>query len=364
MTAYITINGRFLTQSITGVQRYAIEIVKALDNLFDAGDIDPDQISFELLAPRGANCDLRLKHIPLRCVGHLSGHLWEQFELPFYVGRKPLISLCNAAPLLKRNQIVTIHDASVFANPRTYPFAFRAWYKFLLRGICRAARKIVTDSSFSKSEIMRYCGIDESRIQVILLGKEHIFAVPADAGIIERNQLSEKPYILAVSSVTPNKNFRSIVRAIELLDKVDFDIVIAGGANPRVFSQSDLSLPDTVKHLGYVSDGELRALYEHAACFVFPSFYEGFGLPPLEAMACGCPVIVSNAASLPEVCGDAALYCDPHSPEDIAAKISQLIHDPALQDDLRGKGLERAALYSWDKTAKMTMEVLEEALDE
>lgn len=114
--------------------------------------------------------------------------------------------------------------------------------------------------------------------------------------------------------------------------------------------------------MGYVSDAELRALYEHAACFVYPSFYEGFGLPPLEAMACGCPVIVSNAASLPEVCGDAALYCNPCSPEDIAEKISLLMADPRLREDLRQKGLERAKQFTWEKCARETFAIIEKVL--
>lgn len=358
----VSINARFTGQPVTGVQRYAFELVRALDRLIDAGEIDKDKLSFRLIGPKNAKHDPSLRHIPLKRVGRLSGHLWEQLELPLYTRNSLLLSLCNAAPLSKRNQVVTIHDASVFATPQTYPVAFRVWYQLLLRGIGRSAKRIITDSNFSRSEIVRYCNVDEKKVHVIHLGKEHILDVPADESVIEKHDLRKKPFILAVSSQTPNKNFRSIVRAIELLGDDGFDVAIAGGVNPRVFTRSNLSLPDNVKHLGYVSDAELRALYEHAACFIFPSFYEGFGLPPLEAMACGCPVITSNAASLPEVCGDAALYCDPYSPEDIAAKIVLAVGDTALQRDLRRKGLERVKLFTWENTARQTLQAYHEAL--
>src|SRR5207253_1940106 len=123
-------------------------------------------------------------------------------------------------------------------------------------------------------------------------------------------------YVLAVGSLTPNKNFNGVVRAATLLGDLDCKIVAAGGANTRVFNGVALA-DDALIMAGYVTDGELHALYENAACFIFPSFYEGFGLPPLEAMHCGCPVIVSDRASLPEVCGEAAVYCDPDDPADM-----------------------------------------------
>lgn len=357
------LNGRFLTQSTTGVQRYAVDLVKALDMLIDCGLIDSNHYSFCLLSPKNVRYDLNLKHIPLRQVGHFKGHFWEQIELPLYAHDGFLINLCNTAPLLKFNQVVTIHDASVYGFPQAYSIAFRIWYKLLFKWLGATSRKIVTDSAFSKEELAKYCGIKKDKMHVVYLGKEHILAVRPDDSILRRHDLMSKRFVLAVSSMNPNKNFKSIVQAMELLGSMRFDTVIAGGTNPNVFSRSDVSLSDNVRHVGYVSDGELRALYEHASCFVYPSFYEGFGLPPLEAMACGCPVLVSQAASLPEVCGDAALYCDPHDPEDIAEKIRLLMSDEALRAELRQKGLERAMQFTWDKCAKETMAVIREALN-
>lgn len=352
----VAINGRFLTQETTGVQRYAIELVKVLDRL--VGDTDPavEAYSFELLAPKGDLLqNLGLENIPVRQIGRLGGHLWEQLELPLYVRERCLLSLCNAAPLAKRNQIVTVHDAAVFANPQNFSFRFRAWYRLLLVGLGRIAAKVATVSSFSKKELVRYCKMPEAKLRVTLEGGEHVLSVPTDETILRRQALEQRPFVLAVSSLSPNKNFRAVVRAAELLDATDFDVVVAGGTNPRIFSRSGQSLPGSVKHVGYVSDGELRALYEHAACFVYPSFYEGFGLPPLEAMSCGCPTIASETASMPEVCGDAVLYCNPEDPADIARRIRQLMQDERLREDLRERGLQRAGRFSWENCARETV---------
>jgi glycosyltransferase involved in cell wall biosynthesis len=221
---------------------------------------------------------------------------------------------------------------------------------------------VVTVSQFSKSQLIEHCRIEESKIEVIGLGKEHMLSLEPEPDIIGSNQLAEKGYVLAVSSMNPSKNFANIVKAIELLREVDYQIVIAGGTNGKVFGEANMPYSDKVKMVGYVTDRQLRALYDGAACFLFPSKYEGFGLPPLEAMTCGTPVIVSKSASLPEVCGEATLYCDPNNPADIAMKIDQLMKDVKLRESLSVKGLERAAQFSWDKCARQTWDVVKEVV--
>jgi glycosyltransferase involved in cell wall biosynthesis len=358
----LAINGRFLTQSTTGVQRYAIELVSAIDRIIGTGGMKSDCLSLRLLTPRGPKLKLNLRHIPVLEVGRFGGHLWEQLELPFYTRGDLLLNLCNSGPLLQRNQVVTIHDAAIFATPSSFSRAFRAWYKFLLPHLGGIARRVITDSHHSKRELMRFCGLAEDRIEVIYLGSDQALRYAADNTVLDRNDLAGKPYIFAVSSQDERKNFSGLAEAIELLGTQDFKVVIAGGANPRVFRTSEVDHVKHVKFLGYVNNNELRALYEHAACFVYPSLYEGFGLPPLEAMACGCPVIVSNATSLPEVCGEAALYCDPNNPSDIADKIQQLMRHPELGDELRARGFERAREFSWDKCARESLAVFDQFL--
>lgn len=358
----IYINARFLTQSTTGVQRYARGLVKALDRLIGRGEIARSEYDFELLAPREAYDDLYLRHIPLRRVGYLSGHAWEQLELPFYARNGLLLNLCNTGPLLKKRQVATIHDAAVSAAPQGYSLAFRFWYNILLAALGLRAARVITVSAFSKKELVRHFLIKEKKIRVAYPGAEHILAHEPDDFIIDRYRLIYRPFVLVVGSMNPNKNFRAVVRAFELMDDAKFNIIIAGGVNPEVFASTGEPLPAFVRHIGYVTDGELRALYENAACFVFPSLYEGFGLPPLEAMACGCPVVVSGAASLPEVCGEAAVYCNPHKSADIARKIHMIMHYPKLREDLRQKGLKRARHFTWEKTARKTLAVIKEIL--
>ena len=355
----IYINARFLTQPVTGVQRYARELVRAMDQLLGADEA----FSFTLLAPKGAE-PLLLEHIPLKEVGRLKGHTWEQIELPRFTRGGFLLNLCNSAPVGKTWQMVTIHDAAVYGFPEAYSRTFRGLYKTLLPTLSRTAKHVLTVSEFSKRELVRYCRIPEDKLTVIYLGKEHVLAQAADTNVFAKHGFGDKPFLLAVSSLSLNKNLAGIVRALITFQNPDFEVIFAGGTNPAVFSGRAEPLPTSVKHLGYVSEGELRALYERAVGFVYPSFYEGFGLPPLEAMAYGCPVIVSNAASLPEVCGDAALYCNPHSPKDIADKIQRLMEDEALRESLRERGLKRAEQFSWDTCARETLGVLKQVLKE
>ncbi|MEM9155360.1 MAG: glycosyltransferase family 1 protein [Cyanobacteria bacterium P01_F01_bin.33] len=365
MAQSISINARFLSQRLTGVQRYAFELVKTLDRLLQEGAI-ADDIEFTLIAPSKILTEPQFKCISLKQVGRTSGHLWEQTELPLHTAGVPLVSLCNTAPLVKSKQVLTIHDAAVYGIPEAYSLAFRSWYRFLFSSLGRRLQAVITVSEFSKSELLRYCPIPTEKLHVIYSGREHALASAADESVLSDYHLRDRPYFLAVSSLSPHKNFQGIVAALDVLgdraDRADFDVAIAGGTNPSVFGQSSRLLSDRVKYVGYVSDSQLRALYEHARGFIYPSLYEGFGLPPLEAMSCGCPTLVANAASLPEVCGDAALYCDPHDPADIAAKMRQLLEDDTLCQTLKQKGLDRATQFTWEACAKSTYQVIRDAL--
>jgi len=356
----VYINGRFLCQTVTGVQRAALETLKALDRLVAEGDQLVASLALTVLVPRSARPAPDLLQIPVRRVGILQGHAWEQLELPLYSRSGVLVSLANAAPVVRQRQCVTIHDAAVFAVPNAYSPAYRAWYRMLLPALGQRANRILTDSHFSRGELVRHAGIREGNIRVVPLGCEHILASPSDESILTDHGLTRGQFVLAVSSHSPHKNLQALCDAAKLIDGRALQIVVAGGANVRVFGPLAASWGDQVKLLGYVSDGQLRALYSHAACFAYPSLYEGFGLPPLEAMACGCPVVVSNAASLPEVCGEAAVYCDPRDPSDLARSITRVTEDNELQLTLRSRGLQRAGTFTWERSARALIEALPE----
>jgi len=352
------INGRFLSQEATGVQRYAEELVRTLDVMIDSGEIADGR--FVILAPKNVKQKLDLRHIPVKLVGLFSGHLWEQVELPRYARCGFLINLCNTAPLAQRRQIVTIHDAGVHALPGSYSFLFRLWYRILLSRLGKTASQILTVSDFSRDELGRHIGISPDKIRAIHHGSDHIAAAAAEDYIIERAGLAGRPFLLAASSINLRKNFQGLLLALELLGPVDFDIVIAGGINPRVFGEMTIRIPENIRRLGYVTNGELKSLYRHATAFIYPSFYEGFGLPPLEAMACGCPVIVSDIPPHHEVCGEAALYCDPYNINDIADKISRTMNDSDLRRQLSALGLKRAENFNWRKSAGEFYDIVKE----
>jgi glycosyltransferase involved in cell wall biosynthesis len=357
----VYINARFLTQPTTGVQRYAIELVKALDSLIEQDkDNDFSRFKFTLLSPKSTKYNLTLKHINSIKIGFLEGHLWEQIELPFFSRDGYLISLANTAPIFKINQLATIHDVSVFAIPNAYSFSFRNWYKFLFLALNKISRKILTVSYFSQSEIIKYLRADQDKVKVVYEGKEHILAIDSDRSFLERNELLDKTFILVVSSMSPHKNFATTLLAIEELSDTEIYTVIVGINYPSVFMPPKLITSDKVQHLGFVTDAELKALYEHAFCFVHPTLYEGFGLPPLEAMACGCPIVISNTASLPEIYGESALYFDPKNPKDIAKKIRQLFEDARLREMLVQKSKEHIEKFSWHKCAQEVYAILNE----
>jgi glycosyltransferase involved in cell wall biosynthesis len=349
----LCINGKFFCQRITGTQRYARELLHQFDRLLATEDYR--RLAIEVLVPKfmpsSAPSMPGYANLRVRAVGRMSGTRWEQLELPYYCRGQVLLTLSGGAPVLHPHNIVALHDAAVAAAPAGYSIPYRLWHKNICRHMARTAEHIFTNSNFSKSEIVKWYGADSKKISVIPLGSDHTLHSTADPSALQRFGLSGK-YVLAVSSHNPNKNFQRIVQAFGHLDH-SMQLVIAGGQDSRIY-RNGLQLPAGVRVLGYVSDAELKALYENAACFVFASLYEGFGLPPLEAMSSGCPVVVSRAGSLPEIFNGQAFFCDPYRPEDIAAAIQRAVEFPPAADQLKAF----AGKFSWEKCARQTLEIL------
>ncbi|MGM1050387.1 MAG: glycosyltransferase family 4 protein [Bacillota bacterium] len=328
-----------------------MEVVKSLDEI-----AANSMYKFILLVPKNDTChQLNLKNIDILKAGNGHGHVWEQLILPLYAKGSLLINLCGPAPILKMNQIVMIHDAAIYTNKDNFSKIFLLWYKMMFKFIKSFSKKILTVSEFSKRELIKYCGIKETKISVAYLGVEQIVDRSSDDSILDTFNLRGKKFLLAVSSKSPNKNFKAIAESIKHLqhDK-EVEVVIVGTQNSHVFQSNTVLDIDRVKFTGYISDEELKSLYENASCFIYPSFYEGFGLPPIEAMVCRCPVIVSHTSSLPEVCGDNAIYCDPYDPLDISEKIDSVLKRSDL-DQMIEKNYKHARKYSWKKTAQDLM---------
>jgi glycosyltransferase involved in cell wall biosynthesis len=348
MSNSTVLNGRFREQTLTGVQRYAHELLLRMPEL--------DVIS------------------PHRPLGSAKGHLWEQLVLPRLCRGRLLWSPGNTGPLAYGNQVVTIHDASTLAHPEWFSGAFAQWYRFLLPRLARRVRKVITVSEFSRRELVRLCAVPEEKIVAIHNGISPRFApaTPEEKSALRRKHALEKPFVLYLGSLEPRKNLGVLLKAWTDLAPRGHELVLAGAAS-RIFRERGFAgLPEGTRLLGRVDDDELSALLSAADWFVFPALYEGFGLPPLEAMACGTPVLCSDATSLPEVCGPAfdpaasdsegsALYFDPNRTDELAAQLGRaLALDEGRRARLVAQGRAQAALFTWDRCARQTAALLQE----
>jgi len=360
VTRQIAINGRFLGQQVSGVQRYARELLTALDRVLARGDSRcpmtvtvwvPPSVKTKML-PAG------LQAVRVRQAGCGSGHFWEQAELPKLARGALLVSLTNSAPLAHPHQVVAIHDAAIRECPKDYKWSYKTWYRGLYLALRRTHARFITVSAFSASEISRHFGISEDRLSIIPNAADGFLDLVPDHTILKRYGLLKHAYVLAVGGKAPRKNLELVYRAMAFL-KPSLPLVVAGGGRSRAFATSGGTQISESVVLDHVSDAAMKEIYGNALCLVFPSRYEGFGLPPLEAMACGCPVIVSQAASMPEVCGNAALYCHPDRADTIASNIEMIMNSPELRNDLIARGAERVRRFSWDDSARRLLAVLE-----
>jgi glycosyltransferase involved in cell wall biosynthesis len=268
--------------------------------------------------------------------------------------------------------VVTIHDMSFLTHPQ---FHEQGNIEFCTRECHRAARraaKIIAPSEATKRDVMRYLHVEEDRIQVVYEAAGEEFSPVQDREAI-RDVLAAHAihhnYILFVGTVEPRKNLKRLLEAFLHVVRSRPDrgelLVVAGGRgwrNTDIYGFVEESgLTNRVRFLGYVSDFDLRVLYSAATMFAYPSLYEGFGLPVIEAMACGCPVVTSRVSSLPEVAGDAGLLVEPADVGSIAGAVEAVLADRELRHKLRAAGLDRAAQFSWDKAAMQTIRVYEQA---
>lgn len=338
-------NGRFRVHRITGMQRYAYELHQRLAE------------HITVIEPKG-----QLKGI--------AGHAWEQTVLPWSAGNRLLWSPCATGPVFRARQVVTIHDIFPVDFPAWFSGNFAKAYQLILPRIANSARRIISVSEYTKRRIVEAFGVPEEKVTVVYSGTSGQFGLQTPQALEDAAavlKLPSRKYMLSVSSLEPRKNVRGILaaweQALPYLPE-DLWLVLAGGAgSQRVFAGLNLQkIPDRVFFPGYVEDQHLAALYAGATSFIFPSLAEGFGLPVLEAMSCGAPVLTSNNSSLLEIAGNAAVLSDPEKPSDIARSIVLMAQDENLRRSLRDSGLKRAATFTWDRSAAQTWQVLEQEL--
>ncbi|RBW68891.1 glycosyltransferase family 4 protein [Bacillus taeanensis] len=360
MNAKIVVNGTFLMKPVTGVQRYAREIIKSLNKsgYTDIIIISPKEYEEEHFMGYPVIRDSL--SFPLKN----QWWVWEQTRLPSlfkrYAKTHILWSPTNTGPVTVSNQVVTIHDAAVFAGPNWFSNFGGKYYRMLLPLLGKRARHILTVSEFSKSELIKYGITKKSDISVVPCGIGQEF-LNED---LKRNGAKKHSsgFVLNLGSRDPRKNVSALLSSWNKLDEgiaSNKKLVVVGGHN-RGFNNEGIKeevLHPNIDFVGYKTDEEIIELYQNADLFVFPSLYEGFGLPPLEAMACGTPVAVANAASLPEVCGDAAIYFDPTDEKDIAEKISKALSGTVNLETYRESGLQQVKKFTWEKSAEKLIKV-------
>jgi glycosyltransferase involved in cell wall biosynthesis len=271
----------------------------------------------------------------------------------------PFFSPGYNAPLGSVTRFVfTLHDLNHLCVPENSNFLKRAYYRHVIRPACRKAEFVLTVSDYSRQQISSWAEIDEQKIVNVGNGVGEPFTSSGDAHRCDR------PYFLYVGSYKPHKNLLRLLQAYAASRSFrEIKILLTGFGCQSLHEEARrLGIADSIEFVGIVSDRRLAKLYRGALALLFPSLYEGFGLPPLEAMACGTPVLTSNICSLPEVAGDAAVQVDPHEVESIAAGIKQIAEDSGLRKSLSAKGLCRAQEFTWSATASKTRAVLHRAL--
>ncbi|MGC9110158.1 MAG: glycosyltransferase family 4 protein [Caldimicrobium sp.] len=351
MSSVIYINARFLTQPFSGVQRVGWELAKRL--------IYKDSI-FKIICPSKKYWLKDWSYGSFETIGTQKGILWEQIELLSYLRKKGsfLINPGNTAPLFYDKNIIINHGLSWKRVPQAFSLKFRLWYDFLIPKVLKKALLVFVVSEFCKNELMEVYKVSKEKIRVLYPGISEIF---------KPLNLNKKDFILYVGNLQPYKNLKNLMKGFKILRSWGFNLElwIVGIKDERVFKKEDYSFVDQklksfIKFLGFKEDKELVELYNQALCLVLPSLYETFGFPVVEAMACGCPVVISDIPAFREIAKEVALYINPHNPEEIAYAIKEIIDNFQLRNGLVEKGIERAKCFSWDNTVNKFLKILKE----
>lgn len=365
----LTINGRFLTQPVTGVQRYARELCATLDEALPEL-AERTGLQVELLTPpldpESAIAVPSYDHLPLREVGRGGGHRWEQTVLPRHLdGSDVLFCPGNTAPLLTLRRrrpavVVTVHDLAFRDFPETVSRPFRTVYEVLVPATMRRAERVITVSEAERTRMLTHFPRAADRLTAVANGglpRHRPSPAPGDPAP------PDGPFLLYVGALNPRKNVAGVIAACRTLlaERPDLRAVFVGDP-VGIYQAVDLGPADErMVFAGKLGDAALEAHYDAASVLLFPSFHEASGLPPVEAMAHGCPVVVSDIAALRERCGDAALYCDPHDVSTLVSQVRRILDEPGLAADLGARGRERAAGYTWANCLDATLRVLTEA---
>ncbi|MDI6754492.1 MAG: glycosyltransferase family 1 protein [Thermodesulfobacteriota bacterium] len=360
---HIVVDARMIDGKPHGIARYTYNLIKNLLTIDKKNRytllVTKDITNLKTWADNLAVCYLKSRWISI-------SEQWELVKVlkvlkpDLYHAPSFVAPVFNPFPM-----IMTIHDVNHIALAQNYSTFHRLYYKFIVKPSANKSAKILTDSEFSRKEISKYLMIPDNKIKVIYSGCEEEFKPIEDPETIRKVREKYRlpgTFILYVGGYKIHKNISNLLAAYAKIP-LNFPLVFSGTGNKKLIEISRrLNVDKKVLFIGDIENNDLPIVYNCATLFVFPSYYEGFGFPPLEAMACGCPVVASNATSLPEVCGDAAYYVNPYDVKSIADGIFKAIIDEDLKKNLIQKGLQRVRLFHWKKSAEQHMEVFEEVM--
>ncbi|MFM6851605.1 MAG: glycosyltransferase family 4 protein [Terrabacter sp.] len=347
----LAVNGRFLSQATTGTQRYALELTTRLAERYR------DRVVVHV--PKGTRVPEEIAARARVRESRSRGQAFEQVVLPWLARRDLLLSLGGPAPVLARRQVATLHDVSVFRHPQTYSRGFRVWYRGMYRVLARRADRVLTVSSFSAGELEAVLGVPVSRVSVVPNGSDHVDRFSPsqpDLGGVEARLTDGAPWVLCVGTFARHKNLAPVLDALEVAGISSVVVGARGGS--RVFADVGEVRWARATFAGRLTDDELAWLYGRATALVFPSLYEGFGIPVVEAQRLGCPVVALRAGPMAEVAGDGAVLCDPAEPQQVVGAVGEIAADPACRAALVESGRRNAERYTWDHSA----DLLEQAL--
>lgn len=335
---------------MSGVQRYAREIIIALDRLLGAEENVTER--WCLLTTGREQESLGLKHVDIRPISSwLAGHAWEQLVLARAARDGVLVGFAGSGPLFHSRQLVIIHDAAVFRRPHLFSGNYGRWHRFIGRFLGRRAR-IGTVSNFSRCELAEILKLEPDSIPVLYNGADHMSRVVPSFESGERLELNGRPYFVILGNLTKNKNVAAAIEASRHFPNCA--LVIVGAAIQRIFASPDMDeANEQLLFTGRLDDRNVVGLLKQASALLFPSLYEGFGIPPLEAMAVGCPVIASDIPAVREACGDAVRYFDPFDPIGFADQMRAILDESVADRAERiRRGQARVANFTWERSAK------------